>query len=71
MAQKTVEHKGYHGSIKVNTGDYSLFGRILFIDEEMEYKGSTFAEMETAFRKAVETHIKSCVESGKQIPFTE
>ena len=30
MAQKTVIHKGYHGTIKVNTEDYSLFGTILF-----------------------------------------
>ena len=49
LAQKTVMHKGYHGTIKVNTKDYSLFGKILFIDEEMNYSGQSFAELEENF----------------------
>ena len=71
MAQKTIEHKGYHGTIKVNTDDYSLFGTILFIDEEVNYKGQTFSELEVDFQKAVEAHIQSCVEKGVEPPFSD
>ena len=71
MAQKTVIHKGYHGTIKVNTEDYSLFGTILFIDEEISYSGKTFAELEKDFRKVVEAHILSCREKGVAPPFSE
>ena len=71
MAQKTVMHKGYHGTIKVNTSDYSLFGTILFIDEEITYAGQSFAEFEENFRTAVENHIQLCREKGEDPPFSE
>lgn len=70
MAQRTVEYKGYHGSIKVNTKDYSLFGTILFIDEEITYSGQGFAELEENFRKAVDAHRQLCREKGEEPPFS-
>ena len=71
MAQKTVVHKGYHGTIKVDTNDYSLFGTILFIDEDLSYSGKTFAEFEKNFQKVVEEHISSCTLKGVEPPFSE
>ena len=71
MAQKTMVHKGYHGSIKVDTKDYSLFGKILFIAEEFTYKGQNFAKLEQKFQVAVEKHIELCLEKGQKIPFSE
>lgn len=70
MAQKTIAHKGYHGTIKVDTNDYSLFGTILFIDEEIPYSGTTFGELEVAFQKAVDAHIQACVDKGIEPPFS-
>lgn len=64
-------HKGYHGTIKVNPTDYSLFGSILFIDEEMSYSGESFAELEEDFRKMVEKHIQLCRNKGIDPPFSE
>lgn len=69
MAQKTLVHKGYHGTIVVNNKDYTLSGKILFLDEEISYEGTTFEELESSFQKAVEKHIHSCLEKGKQPPF--
>ncbi len=69
MAQKTIIHQGYHGTIKVDTSDYSLFGQILFIDEESTYSGQTFTELEENFRQAVEKHIQDCREKGIDPPF--
>ena len=71
MAQKTVMHKGYHGTIEVDTKDYSLFGKILFIDEEITYSGETFTELDEDFRRAVEHHIQLCKEKGQEPPFSE
>lgn len=71
MAQKTLIHKGYHGTIEVDTRDYSLYGRILFIDEQIPYSGQTFTELEERFRKAVEQHIEGCREKGEEPPFSE
>lgn len=69
MAQKTLVHKGYHGTIEVETRDYSLFGKILFIDEEITYSGQTFAELEDNFHQAVEQHIQDCLKKGVAPPF--
>ncbi|PHR27446.1 MAG: DNA repair protein [Desulfotalea sp.] len=71
MAQKTIIHKGYHGTIKVNTSDYSLFGSILFIDEQVNYNGQTFTELELEFQEAVEAHIKASIAQGIEPPFSE
>ncbi len=71
MAQKTIVHKGYHGTIEVNTRDYSLSGRILFLDEELTYSGKSFEELEANFRKAVELHIRQCKAEGQDPPFSE
>ena len=70
MAQRTVEHKGYHGTIEVDTKDYSLLGKILFIDDEITYSALTFEELEQDFRKAVEGHIQICKEKGQEPPFS-
>ncbi len=71
MAQKTIVHKGYHGTIEVNTRDYSLSGRILFLDEELTYSGKSFEELEANFRKTVELHIQKCKAKGQDPPFSE
>lgn len=71
MAIKTIVHKGYHGTIKVDNSDYSLSGSILFLDEEVSYKGETFEEVEKNFQEAVDAHIKSCIERGIEPPFSE
>lgn len=71
MAQKTLIHKGYHGTIEVDTRDYSLYGRILFIDDEISYSGQSFAELEEGFQRAVEQHITACRENGEAPPFSD
>lgn len=71
MAQKTIVHKGYHGTIEVNTRDYSLYGRILFIDEELTYSGKSFEELDASFRAAVEGHVQNCRAKGQEPPFSE
>jgi predicted HicB family RNase H-like nuclease len=71
LAQRTVAYKGYEGTIEVNTNDYSLYGKILFLDEEISYAGESFAELEDSFKKCVEEHIQSCKDKGEKPPFAE
>lgn len=71
MAKKTVVHKGYHGTIEVNTADFTLHGKILFLDEEITYAGETFAELESSFQEAVDSHIKQCRDRGEEPPFSD
>ena len=69
MAQKTIVHKGYHGSIEIDIRDYSLYGRLLFIDEEITYRGNSFAELDASFRQAVENHRQRCIDNEQAPPF--
>ena len=71
MAKKTLHYKGYQGSIDVNTIDFTLSGKILFINEDYPYSGDSFEELEQNYQKAVEDHIKSCNEAGVEPPFSE
>lgn len=71
MARKTLEHKGYHGSIEVDNNDFSLFGKILFIEEDYSYSAETFEELEKVYQEQVEKHIKACNDAGIEPPFSE
>jgi len=71
VAQKTLMYKGYQGTIEVNISDYSLFGKILFLDENIQYRGQSFVELEEHFRKEVDAHIERCRAKGQTPPFSE
>ena len=71
MAQKTLMYKGYQGTIEVNVSDYSLFGKILFLDENIQYKGQSFAELDENFRSEVDAHIERCKAKNQPVPFSE
>lgn len=71
MAIKTIAHRGYHGTIEVNTDDFSLHGKVLFVDEDITYQGESFAELEQDFQAGVEKHLRSCREAGLEPPFQE
>lgn len=71
MTMKTMIHKGYHGSIEIDNSDYSLFGRILFVNEEIPYQGASFAELEERFRQEVDSHRARCQARGEEPPFRE
>lgn len=71
MAKKTIVHRGYHGTIEVNTDDFTLSGSILFIESDFHYEGETFEELEKNFISQVEKHIANCEEKGVPVPFKE
>lgn len=70
MTQNNLSYKGYTGSVLIRSKDFSLYGRILFIEEEILYNGHSFEELETNFRRAVEAHILQCLRRGLQPPFS-
>ena len=71
MAKKTLVHRGYHGSIEVNTDNFTLSGSILFIESDFKYEGETFEKLENNFIIHVEKHIANCDEKGVPVPFKE
>ena len=62
---KTLSYKGYQGSSECSVEDGCLFGRILFVRDVVTYEGNTVAELEAAFREAVDDYLATCAKIGK------
>ncbi len=56
------KHRGYYGSIEASTEDNCLFGKLLFIRALVNYEGETVAELQAAFREAVDDYLVTCQE---------
>ncbi|MFO2466429.1 type II toxin-antitoxin system HicB family antitoxin [Pseudomonas sp. 15FMM2] len=60
-----LKHKGYIGSIEASIEDNCLFGKLLFIRALVSYEGQTVAQLESAFREAVEDYLNTCQTLGQ------
>lgn len=61
-----LQHRGYFGSIEASTEDNCLFGKLLFIRALVNYEGETVAELQAAFREAVDDYLSTCQELGHE-----
>ncbi|MFM0667569.1 type II toxin-antitoxin system HicB family antitoxin [Paraburkholderia sediminicola] len=64
MKDRVFEHKGYAGSVDFSLEDKTLHGKILFIDDLVNYEGKTLDALEIAFVEAVEFYLETCAEEG-------
>nr|WP_218172662.1 type II toxin-antitoxin system HicB family antitoxin [Pseudomonas sp. B6002] len=55
-----MKHQGYIGSIEASLEDNCLFGKVLFIKALVSYEGKTVAELDAAFREAVDDYLATC-----------
>ena len=60
-----LKHNGYIGSIEASLEDNCLFGKILFIKALVSYEGKTVAELDAAFREAVDDYLTTCQALGQ------
>ncbi|MFL6879182.1 type II toxin-antitoxin system HicB family antitoxin [Pseudomonas marginalis] len=60
-----LKHNGYVGSIEASLEDNCLFGKILFIKALVSYEGKTVAELDAAFREAVDDYLTTCQALGQ------
>nr|WP_222935705.1 type II toxin-antitoxin system HicB family antitoxin [Pseudomonas marginalis] len=60
-----MKHNGYIGSIEASLEDNCLFGKILFIKALVSYEGKTVAELDAAFREAVDDYLTTCQALGQ------
>lgn len=60
-----LKHNGYIGSIEASLEDNCLFGKVLFIKALVSYEGKTVAELDVAFREAVEDYLATCHTLGQ------
>jgi len=60
-----LKYKDYLGSVDVSVADSCLHGKLQFIDDLITYEGQTLAELEQAFREAVDDYLAYCDETGQ------
>lgn len=63
---KTLNYKGYVGSIEVSDEDNCLFGKVLDLpkDTMISYEGETVSELKEDFKGAVDDYIAYCESAG-------
>lgn len=61
---KTLEYKGFIGSVDVSLEDGVVFGKILYINGLVTYEAETVPELEKEFQAAVDDYLEFCKEEG-------
>lgn len=60
-----IEYKGYVGSIEYDPEDKIYYGKLLNIDDFVNYHGSDGVELYKSYRNAVDDYIEFKREVGK------
>jgi predicted HicB family RNase H-like nuclease len=59
-----LEYKGYFGTVEADQGTF--VGRVAGLRDVITFVGSTFAEVEKAFRDSVDDYLDFCAKRGEQ-----
>ena len=61
----TMEYKGYRGAVRYSAEDRHLHGRILGIEDVVNFEGADVEELEKAFHEAVDDYLALCEKLGR------
>jgi predicted HicB family RNase H-like nuclease len=61
-----LEYKGYYGSIHYSSNDEVFHGKLLAINDLVNFEGVSVAELKSAFQEAVDDYLETCKELGKE-----
>ncbi len=61
----TMEYKGYRGAVCYSAEDRLLHGRILGIEDLVNFEGAEVEELEKAFHEAVDDYLALCEKLGR------
>lgn len=64
MTTKTLEYKGFQGSVDFDTQSEEMYGKILHINDLVTYEADSFKELRKAFEESVDDYIDTCVQLG-------
>ena len=59
---RTMEYRGYVGSVEFSEEDAVFFGKVQGIHSLVSYEGTTLEELESDFHNAVDDYLSSCEE---------
>jgi predicted HicB family RNase H-like nuclease len=61
-----LQYKDYYASVHFNSEDEVFFGKILSIDDLVNFEGESVKALKKSFREAVEDYLQTCKELGKE-----
>ena len=62
----TMHYKGYSAKPEYSVGDKLFYGKILGIDDLVDFCAETAQDVESEFRAAVDDYLAFCEEIGKE-----
>ncbi len=60
--KKTMNYKGYTGSVEFSEADGLFYGKVLGIRSLISYEGGNLIELENDFHKTVDDYLALCKE---------
>lgn len=60
-----LQYKNYYGSVHFSASDEVFHGKVLGINDLINFEGTSVKELKAAFEEAVEDYIDTCNEIGK------
>jgi len=61
-----LQYKGYYASLHFSSEDEVFYGKILGIDDLVNFEGASVKELKKAFHEAVNDYLETCEELGKE-----
>ena len=61
-----LEYKGYYASVHFSSENEVFYGKIMGIDDLVNFEGASVKELKKAFHEAVEDYLETCEELGKE-----
>ena len=61
-----MEYKGYYASVHFSGADDVFYGKLLGIDDLVNFEGASVKELKKAFHVAVDDYVETCEELGKE-----
>ncbi len=61
-----LEYKGYFAEVHFSSEDEVFFGKLLGINDLVNFEGHTVKELKKAFQEAVNDYLQTCQELGKE-----
>ncbi len=65
-AMGCLEHKGYLGSVEIDTEARCFHGKIEFIEDLVTFEANTYASLEREFKAAVNDYLATCQEACRE-----
>lgn len=61
-----LEYKGYYASVHFSSEDDVFYGKLLGIDDLVNFEGASVRELKRAFHEALDDYLATCKELGKE-----